>query len=90
MLALAREREDSEGIFFALLNLGVLSDELGTSEVFFEEAARIARDPTSSDGFREITAEEGLGLINVNLGNRRLLAGSYEDALALSEQGAQL
>jgi len=87
MLALARERNDTEGVFFALMNLGVLSAELGESEAWLEESARVARE-AGSERFTEITAEEALALVNVNLGCRRLYAGNYAEALRLSEQGA--
>jgi predicted ATPase/DNA-binding SARP family transcriptional activator len=86
MLALAREHDDAEGVFFALINLGVLSDELGESEALFEESARVARE--EGGRFVRVSSDEALALIAVNLGCRRLLAGSYEEAFTLSQQGA--
>jgi len=81
MLALAQECDDPDGIFFALMNMGVLADDLGDSEAFFEESARVARAAKN---------EQLLGFVRANLGTRYLAAGSYEQALRCSDEALEL
>lgn len=80
MLELASARGDTKHIFFALLNLGLLSDDLGQAESFLERSARIARE--SDD-------ERLLAFVATNVGSRSLLAHAYERAFARSEEAAE-
>jgi tetratricopeptide (TPR) repeat protein len=81
MLALATERDDQDGIFFALLNLGLLAEDLSESETFFERSAEVARE--ADDEWR-------LALVTINMGSCNLLASSYERAFAFSDEAARL
>jgi tetratricopeptide (TPR) repeat protein len=81
MLALASELENRDGIFFALLNLGLLAEDLNESEAFLERSARVAS---------EAEDEWQLALVTINMGFCNLLASSYERAFAFSDEAAKL
>ena len=86
MLSLAQACDDAEGLFYACLNLGILSDGPRESEAWFGEAARVAKSHEAE--FSELSGEEALAIIAVNLSAERLRAGAYSIALALAEEGA--
>jgi predicted ATPase/DNA-binding SARP family transcriptional activator len=83
MLALATELDDPDGVFFALLNLGLASEaaeDLEESEAFFRRAAAVARKAGS---------ERQLAFVDTNIGSRNLMARSYRRAFTFSDRAAR-